>query len=552
MSGSLINSAMSGLSAAQVALNTVSNNISSYNVAGYSRQTTVLTQTQSTLGAGGWSGNGVTVSAIQREYDAFISGQLNAAQTQSSGLTSRYQQLAQVDDLFADSTSNLTTAMRGFFSALTTLTSNANDPAARESLLGQAYGLVNQFRVTDQYLRNMDKQVNSAVSSSVAQINSYTQQIAALNDKIGQMTAVGSGAQPNDLLDRRDQLLSELNKIVGVQVTVQDGNSWNVSMANGITLVQGGRASALAAVPSAADPGRTVVATVDSVAGTLEIPEQQIASGSLGGVLTFRSQDLDSARNQMGQLALAFTSAINQQHASGFDANGDAGSALFTSGAPAAQGNKHNDGSASLSISVTDSRQVQASSYRVAYGQQGWQVTRQPAGTVVDAQVSNNSPLTIEFEGLSLSLSVSGSAAPGDSFTVNPVRDVIAGMSVAINDGAQLALAGESDAGESDNRNAQALLDLQNASLVGGNKTFNDSYAGMVADIGNKTSTLKTTSATQASVVTQLTEQQQSISGVNLDEEYGNLQRYQQYYLANAQVLRTASTLFDALLSIRS
>ncbi|MWT63893.1 flagellar hook-associated protein FlgK, partial [Escherichia coli] len=56
---------------------------------------------------------------------------------------------------------------------------------------------------------------------------------------------------------------------------------------------------------------------------------------------------------------------------------------------------------------------------------------------------------------------------------------------------------------------------------------------------------------TKGNVVTQLTKQQQSISGVNLDEEYGNLQRYQQYYLANAQVLQTASTLFDALINIR-
>jgi flagellar hook-associated protein 1 FlgK len=52
-------------------------------------------------------------------------------------------------------------------------------------------------------------------------------------------------------------------------------------------------------------------------------------------------------------------------------------------------------------------------------------------------------------------------------------------------------------------------------------------------------------------VVTQLSDQQQSISGVNLDEEYGNLQRYQQYYLANAQVLQTANTLFDAILNVR-
>jgi flagellar hook-associated protein 1 FlgK len=95
------------------------------------------------------------------------------------------------------------------------------------------------------------------------------------------------------------------------------------------------------------------------------------------------------------------------------------------------------------------------------------------------------------------------------------------------------------------------LLKLQSAKVVGGNKTFNDSYATLVSDVGNKTSTLKTSSATQTNVVTQLSNQQQSISGVNLDEEYGNLQRFQQYYLANAQVLQTASTLFDALLAIR-
>ncbi len=98
----------------------------------------------------------------------------------------------------------------------------------------------------------------------------------------------------------------------------------------------------------------------------------------------------------------------------------------------------------------------------------------------------------------------------------------------------------DAENGESDNRNGQALLDLQNAKLVGNSKAFNDAYAALVSDIGNKTSTLETSSTTQSNVVTQLSKQQQSISGVNLDEEYGNLQLFQQYYLANAQVLQTA------------
>lgn len=98
---SLINNAMSGLNAAQAALNTASNNISSYNVAGYTRQTTIMAQANSTLGAGGWVGNGVYVSGVQREYDAFITNQLRAAQTQSSGLTSRYEQMSKIDNMLS-------------------------------------------------------------------------------------------------------------------------------------------------------------------------------------------------------------------------------------------------------------------------------------------------------------------------------------------------------------------------------------------------------------------------------------------------------------------
>lgn len=112
-------------------------------------------------------------------------------------------------------------------------------------------------------------------------------------------------------------------------------------------------------------------------------------------------------------------------------------------------------------------------------------------------------------------------------------------------------MASAKGSGESDNTNGQKLLDLQSAKLVGGNKTFNDAYAALVSTVGSTTASLKTSSETKVNVVTQLTKQQQSISGVNLDEEYGNLQRYQQYYLANAQVLQTASTLFDALINIR-
>lgn len=544
---SLINSAMSGLSAAQSALNTTSNNIASYNVSGYTRQTTVLASANSTLGAGGWVGNGVYVSGVQREYNAFITNQLRTAQSQSSGLTTRYEQMSKIDDMLSGTTNSLSTTLQDFFSSMQTLVSNAEDPAARQTVLGKADGLVNQFKVADQYLRDQDKQVNLSIATTVDQINNYANQIASLNDKISRLTGVGAGASPNDLLDQRDQLVSELNKLVGVEVNVQDSGTFNVTMANGYTLVQGSNARQLAAVPSSSDPTRTTVAYVDNVAGNIEIPEKLLNNGSLGGLLTFRSQDLDQTRNSLNQMALAFADAFNAQHAQGIDANGDKGKDFFAIGAPSVVANSKNSGKASLTAEVTDASSVQATDYRVSYKNGEWQVTRLSDNTTVKVQEKDGA---LNFDGLSVT--VSGTPAENDSFTVKPVSDAIVNMSVAISDESELALGiDDAENGESDNRNGQALLDLQNAKLVGNSKTFNDAYAALVSDIGNKTSTLKTSSTTQSNVVTQLSKQQQSISGVNLDEEYGNLQLFQQYYLANAQVLQTASTLFDALINIR-
>ena len=544
---SLINSAMSGLSAAQAALNTVSNNISSYNVAGYTRQNTILGAANSTLTGGGWGGNGVYVSGVQREYDAFITNQLRAAQTQSSGLTTRYQQMSKIDDVLSDTTNSLSTTLQDFFKSLQTLVSNAEDPAARQTVIGKADGLVNQFKTNDQYLRDQDAQVNTAITTSVDQINNYAKQIANLNDQISRLTGVGAGASPNELLDQRDQLVSELNKIVGVDVTVQDSGTYNISIANGYTLVQGSTASQLAAVKSSADPSRTTIAYVDAASGNVEIPEKQITTGSLGGLLTFRSEDLDKARNTLNQMALAFADAMNTQHEAGFDANGDAGGKLFDFGSPSVLSNSKNTGSASVTASVTDSSAVQATNYKVEYNGTNWTVTRLSDKTSFTATPDGSGNLS--FDGLNVN--ITGAANQKDSFIVKPVNDVIMNMDVAISDESKLAMASASDSGDSDNTNGQKLLDLQSAKLVGNNKTFNDAYASLVSTVGSTTASLKTSSATKDNVVTQLTKQQQSISGVNLDEEYGNLQRYQQYYLANAQVLQTASTLFDALINIR-
>ena len=450
-----------------------------------------------------------------------------------------------IDNLLSDADTGITGALKSFFTALQSASAKPTEDASRQLLLTSAQSLSKRFNTISAQLNEQNSNINGNLASMADQVNKLSATIAQYNDQISRVGAVQGS--PNDLLDQRDQLVTELNKIVGVEVSVQDSGTFNISFGNGYSLVQGSKANQLAAVKSSADPSRTTVAYVDDVAGNVEIPEKMITTGSLGGLLTFRTEDLDKARNTLNQMALAFADAMNTQHEAGFDANGDAGGKLFNFGSPAVLSNSKNGGSAVVTASVADSKQVQATDYKLQFNGTDWTVTRTSDKT--SFTMSPDASGNLSFDGLNVN--VSGTANTKDSFTVKPVSNVIMNMDLAISDESKLAMASVQNGGESDNRNGQKLLDLQNAKVVGGNKTFNDAYASLVSTVGSSTASLKVSSQTKANVETQLTKQQQSISGVNLDEEYGNLQRYQQYYLANAQVLQTASTLFDAIINIR-
>ncbi|MBN7764576.1 flagellar hook-associated protein FlgK [Pectobacterium brasiliense] len=561
----LINTAMSGLKGAQVALSTVSNNISNQAVTGYSRQNAILEQAISSSTSAGYIGNGVNVVSINRQYNEFITNQLRAAQTTSSSVSAYYEQISKIDNLLASSTTSLSSTIQGFFSNLQNLTSNAGDSSTRQTVLGKAEGLVNQFKVTDKYLRDMDSGLNTQIQSIVGQVNTYTDQIASLNNEITKLMGANSGTMPNDLLDQRDVLVDQLNKLVGVEVTVQDGIIYNVALKNGTNLVQAGTSNELVAIGSSNDPTRLTIGYKDQTNDVVSLNESTLTGGSLGGLLSFRTETLDEARGQLGQLALAFADAFNTQHQQGYDRNGVKGGDFFSFGKAVVLNDSKNAGNAVLTPSYTDTKDVQATNYSIKYDGANWQVTRLSDNSKFTAAV-DTSDNSLNFDGVKMV--ITGTPATNDSFLLKPVNDVIIDMAVAVSDPNKIAAASvkldENGApvldgsgnpvfgGVSDNTNAKALLALQNEKIVGGKASVSGAYASLVGAIGNQTSTLKINNTSQQNVVKQLTAEQQSVSGVNLDEEYGDLMRYQQYYMANAQVIKTAQSIFDALLAARS
>ncbi|MGC3895111.1 flagellar hook-associated protein FlgK [Pseudomonas urmiensis] len=134
-------------------------------------------------------------------------------------------------------------------------------------------------------------------------------------------------------------------------------------------------------------------------------------------------------------------------------------------------------------------------------------------------------------ESFSFEMSVSGAPKNGDNYTVS--------------------LTG---AGSADNRNAQSVIDLQTKSTVdvganGKGISFTDAYAKLVSNVGGKAGQAKMDSDATTALHTSALDSRNSLSGVSIDEETGNLIKFQQYYTASSQIIKAAQETFATLIN---
>jgi flagellar hook-associated protein 1 FlgK len=649
----LLSIGKSGLLAAQVGLATTGHNIANANVPGYNRQAVVQQAGQANGSGGSFVGSGTEVIQVKRYYDSFLSSQVRSAQSTSSSLNAYAAQISQVDNMLADPTTGLSPALQDFFGGVQDLAANPSLSASRQALVSSSESLAARFTSLSTRLTDIGNGVDAQVSTNVDSINAYSKQIANLNESIGDLgTDVNN--QPNDLLDQRDLLISELSKFVKTTVIAGSNNSLTVSIGSGQPLVVGKQSFQLNMTTSPADQVKGAIAYTSGSNVTV-LPDSTFSGGEVGGLLDFRSGMLERTQSALGLVAISLASAFNTQHKQGVDLSGQSGVDFFTVAQASVTAGANNSDGTGVQAIVTDPSKLKESDYSMRYDGtvNEFVVTRLSDGVKSSVPIADF-PTTID----GVEFTVSGTAKDGDSYTVKPtlngasgfavtqailadrskiaaaaapltasatlalstgdakISEIVigsayanaplsaslkltyasnalsgfpAGKDVTVTDsdgvattysavaadtavpysagdkisfgGISLALSGtpadgdaftldKNDSGVGDNRNAALLANLQSKSVIGGDRTLQDSYASTVSFVGNKTREVQINAAASAALLTQTTQSQQSISGVNLDEEAANLLQYQQAYQAAGKAMQIASTLFDVLLTL--
>lgn len=159
----------------------------------------------------------------------------------------------------------------------------------------------------------------------------------------------------------------------------------------------------------------------------------------------------------------------------------------------------------------------------------------------------NNPPTSYTVSGVTPAVAVSIPYVAGQDISYNGWTMQVSGTPVA---GDVFNVAANTNAA-GDNRNALMMAAQQNQNLMSnGTASLQGVYSQLVGSIGAKTQELTITSKSQDTMLAQTIASQQSVSGVNLDEEAANLMRYQRAYQAAAKAMQIANTMFDSVLQL--
>jgi flagellar hook-associated protein 1 FlgK len=432
----VLRTSVSGLLAFQKALGVTSNNVANVSTPGYSVESAQFSPQLGESTSIGNFGTGVQVTGVTRSYSELLAGQMRTSQSNYSSFNAYATTAASVDDMLSDTSTGLTAQLQNFSNSLQTLANSPTLAASGTAVLSSAQTLATSIQNYASQLNSAEQNVEGQISSNVQEINTLAGNIANVNTQISEQTNLGQA--PNSLLDQRDQLINQLSQYVSVNTATQTDGSLDVFIGNGQSLVSGGTAQTLSAIPNQYNPTRfdVALATAGSTGAPVNVTGA-ITGGSLGGLLAVRSQVIDPTLNSLGQISVGIASIMNQQQAAGLTQSGTPGQPLFAVGAVQVSPSAHNTGSAQVAITRTGLAALTTDDYTLSNNAGSWQLYDQTSHqtVVMGGDGSAGNP----FTAAGLSVVVNGTPSDGDSFAVHPTGTAAAGFGVLLTSPTQIA-----------------------------------------------------------------------------------------------------------------
>ncbi len=403
-----MNTALSGLNLFEAGINAVSNNLANVTTSGYAVETVNAT---TATAAPGQPGSGVQAPQIARAASGFAAGLLRTANSAAQAASSQSSSLTTISNALTNN-GDVQTAINQFFQDISTLAASPASAAQRQTVLADAQTVTGTFQ-------SAAGVINGAISGAGATLQ---QSVTSANNLLGQLAVINKNltTAPNNpsLLDQQQAALNTLSGLLAVNVLPQANGSVIVAAGGTVLLDQSG-AQNLKVNNSGGTPSLS--------AGNSATPLNLSAQDGVIGASVNTYQAGGAALQGLGAIAAIFASSVNTAQAQGLTPAGAQGGALFSVPAPSVTANAANTGSATLSAQISNASALplDGGPFLLSYSSaSGWSATDQASG-----QSFTPSGTPPSFAGMTLT--ITGTPANGDQFTLNPAPNAASGISVA-------------------------------------------------------------------------------------------------------------------------
>ena len=546
------------------------------------------------------NGTSFAIEGFTRQYSSVIGSQLLSQQAKASYSDTLVQHTAILDSIIGNKSTSLSGALNEFFNAMGTY---AADPSSH----ALAANITNKANIVSQRMVGMATVVNDIASDAqtsledtVSEVNTIIPALAEINNQIVKASNRGISYPSADLLDERDRLLSQLQKLMGGQSLINsDGTAThNVS---GLSLIERGVANQVS-ITADGDHVALRFNTQNGTSKTVMQTVQDLSGGQAGALLKIANEFVPDVQKRLDSIALGLVKAANS--ASTTDTDGKPKTAIFgfqvggntyydlnddytglipdiasdvdmqdlyrslsnsvSTDSDLVNGDTFTIGTDTLEItSITAKSSVAAGEYTLTrVDDDQLKIENQYGKSQIiylsDLVASDSSTLDFNQFGITIQLQNNSSDT---EYSAENIVDSLDGRSITISGIANelyyyglnaskfISIAPSDPAdyfdGGSENISADSANTLQKLSSV-----FGISVSNLVSDVGIQVSEWTYTQKADSAVLSNLEDQRNEISGVNLDEEAANLLKYQQLYSASTKVLQTGNQMFNSLLMI--
>lgn len=318
----IINNALSGALAAQVALSAASQNIANLGTKGYTRQGALLTAVGPDA-SGTSAGNGVQVTSLLRFSDNYKSQAMWRAASEQGQYTHSQPYLTQLESVMGDASASLSAGIDDFFKAINAVAGDPGSTPLRQQVLTAANLMNERFNGLNNVFNSQLTSVRQQRSAMVDSANADIATIARLNRQITETQS--SGVSASSLIDARDQAIDSLAGKMSLEVSDNPDGTRDISLKSGQALVIGSMSGTLNAAATADSPQAFSVTFANS---TFALDASKMG-GQLGGLTQFEINTLLPLQKDIDALAAGIAGRVNAQLALGFTAPGVAGTPLF-------------------------------------------------------------------------------------------------------------------------------------------------------------------------------------------------------------------------------